>query len=98
MNLLDDLQRNLRCAVRVPWKRSPGSACIVLTLALGIGASTAPFFCDTVMLKLLPVKAPGAIAFRWAQSPVRYPCLELSRVPYDAGPQHRVQRPSRLQP
>ncbi len=64
MNFWDDLQRNLRYAVRA-LKHSPGFAAItVITLALGIGANTAIFsLVDTVMLKLLPVKAPEQLYF-----------------------------------
>jgi predicted permease len=64
MNFLDDLSRNLRYAVR-GLKRSPGfAATTVVILALGIGANTAIFsLVDTVMLKLLPVKAPEQLYF-----------------------------------
>ncbi len=64
LNVFDDLQRNLRYALRA-LKRSPGFvATTVITLALGIGANTAIFsLVDTVMLKLLPVKAPEQLYF-----------------------------------
>lgn len=64
MNLLDDLQRNLRYAART-LKRSPGFAVVtIMTLALGIGANTAIFsLVETVMLRLLPVKAPEHLYF-----------------------------------
>jgi predicted permease len=59
MNVLEDLQRNLRYAVR-DLRRNPGfTAVTVITLALGIGSNSAIFsLVDTVMLKLLPVKTP----------------------------------------
>ena len=64
MSLVDDLWRNLRYGVR-GLKRSPGFvATTVITLALGIGANTAIFsLVDTVMLELLPVKAPEQLYF-----------------------------------
>jgi len=64
MNFFDDLWRNMRYASR-GLKRSPGfTAVTVIILALGIGANTAIFsLVDTVMLKLLPVKAPEQLYF-----------------------------------
>jgi hypothetical protein len=59
VNFLDDLQRNLGYAVR-GLLRNPGfTAVTVITLALGIGSTSAIFsLVNTVMLRLLPVKAP----------------------------------------
>jgi predicted permease len=71
MNLLDDLQRNLRYALR-DLRRNPGfTAVTVITLALGIGSNSAIFsLVDTVMLKLLPVKIPEQL-YLVAHSPQR---------------------------
>jgi hypothetical protein len=64
VNFLDELQRDLGYAARA-LKRTPGfTAVAVITLALGIGANSAIFsLVDTVMLKLLPVKAPEQLYF-----------------------------------
>ena len=60
----DDLLRNLRYGLR-GLRHSPGfAATTVIVLALGIGANTAIFsLIDTVMLKLLPVRAPEQLYF-----------------------------------
>src|SRR5829696_1520342 len=60
---LDDLQRDLRFAVR-GLRRHPGFTLVaVLTLALGIGASTAVFsVVEALTLRPLPVKHPEQLA------------------------------------
>ena len=56
--MLNDLRYGLRMLVKSP----AFTAVVVLSLALGIGANTAIFsLIDAVMLKMLPVKAPGQL-------------------------------------
>src|SRR2546425_5893607 len=59
---LDDLQRDLRYALRA-LSRSRGFTVIaVLTLALGTGASTAMFTaCDALLLRALPYPDSGRL-------------------------------------
>src|SRR5437867_3233336 len=56
---LDDFVRDARYAIRTLW-RTPGfTALAVLTLALGVGATTAIFsLVDDVLLRALPVRNP----------------------------------------
>src|SRR5947207_14573742 len=59
VNLIQDFVQDLRFGLRI-LRKSPGfTAAVVLTLALGIGATTAIFtLIDAVMLKSLPVANP----------------------------------------
>src|SRR5437667_7712285 len=59
---LDDFVRDARYATRTLW-RTPGfTALAVLTLALGIGATTAIFtLIDDVLLRTLPVRDPRGL-------------------------------------
>jgi len=59
---LDSLLKDATLAVRALRKRPVFSAVCVLTVALGVGASTALFaVVDAVVLKPLPLPAPGAL-------------------------------------
>jgi predicted permease len=62
LNLVDDLLRDLRCAVR-NLRRDPGFAALaIIILALGIGANTAVFsFVNTVILRPLAFSDPDRI-------------------------------------
>ncbi len=67
---MDELLNDVRFAMRMI-RNSPGFAAIaLLTLALGIGASTAMFsFVDGVMLKPLPYPHPEEILEVWEKPP-----------------------------
>jgi len=70
---METFLRELRYGVRA-LTRSPGfSAIAVLTLALGIGASTSIFsVVDAVLLRALPYPNPQKIVRVWEQSPNRH--------------------------
>src|SRR5712691_11697744 len=59
---MQNLLGNLRYAVRQFWQSPVFTAAAVLTLALGIGGTTAIFtLIDAVMLRSLPVADPGRL-------------------------------------
>ncbi len=68
----ESLGQDARLAARA-LLRSPGFAAVAaLTLALGIGASTAMFsVLDGVLLRELPVRDPDRVAVLWTRAPAR---------------------------
>jgi hypothetical protein len=70
--MLDHLRADLRSAVR-RLRSSPGYALVsVITLGLGIGASTAIFSAvDGVLLKSLPYRDPSSLVQLWESSTPR---------------------------
>jgi len=61
---LEDLGQDFRYAVRTLWKSRGFAVVSILTLGLGIGASTAIFsVIDNIMLSPFPYKNPGEMVF-----------------------------------
>jgi putative ABC transport system permease protein len=68
VNLLDDLGRDLRYAVRTLGRDSLFTLTVIATLALGIGANVAIFsVCNAVLLKRLPYPDPDQVVMLWEQ-------------------------------
>ena len=67
---LDVLRQDVRFAVRTLGRRPGFAAVTVLTLAVGIGATTAIFsLIDSVLLKPLPFKEPDRLTLVWEVRP-----------------------------
>jgi predicted permease len=68
--MLDGIWRDLRYALRQLWKAPGFTITAVLTLALGIGATSAIFtLFDQVLLRMLPVERPQELVrFEWTGS------------------------------
>jgi putative ABC transport system permease protein len=72
--LLAGLWKDLRYALRMLRKQPAFSAAAVLTLALGLGASTAIFsLIDAALLRALPFPDSNQLVVIWADSPARKP-------------------------
>ena len=64
--ILESLSRDVRQSVRSLRKSPSFAAAVVLTLGLGIGATTAIFsICNAVLLKPLPYAAPDRLVMLW---------------------------------
>src|SRR5687767_6697020 len=75
---LDDLRRDLRCALRMLGRAPASTAVALLTLALGIGANTAIFsIVNSVLLRPLDYPRPEQLMHLTTQSPA----LGLTHVP-----------------
>ncbi len=77
--VLESSWRDVRYAART-LRKSPGFTCVVvLTLALGIGATTAIFsLLDAVIFKSLPVRNPGELVLV-GRSQLMYPVFQAFR-------------------
>ena len=68
--MLDDATRDVRYVARMLWKQPGFSAVAVLTLALGIGATTAMFsVVYGVLLKPLPFDEPDRLVSLYHRAP-----------------------------
>jgi predicted permease len=66
--LWDQFSRDLRHSLRLFWRRPAFTAVVVLTLAVGIGATLAIFsVINAVLLRPLPYKDPGKLAMLWTE-------------------------------
>jgi predicted permease len=76
---LESLLQDIRFGLRM-LRKSPGfTAVVVLTLALGIGATTAIFtVVNTVLIRPLPFKNPSSLAMLWENVPF------CTRCPFSA--------------
>ena len=77
---IDTLRQELRLACRHLWQARGGAAAAILTLTLGIAASTAMFaLVDGVLLRRLPVRDQAALTIVW-----REPRASGTHVPFKA--------------
>ncbi len=75
---MSDLWRDLRYAARLLRKQPGFTTVAVLTLALGIGATTAIFsLINAAWLRALPFPDADRVAVIWADSPTRPPGLPV---------------------
>ncbi len=70
MRLLDTVHRDARYAVRLLWRAKVFTTTAVLTLALGIAATTVMFaLIQGVLLRPLPVQQQDRLILSWRQAP-----------------------------
>lgn len=92
VNLVDNLARDLRYAVRMLAKSPVFTTVAILSLALGIGANTAIFsLIDTLMLRPLPVPHPEELVQLQMQGRKQNPSLFLTHPMFE-----QIRRQSRV--
>src|SRR5687767_14399936 len=70
MRLLDTVHQDARCAVRLLWRAKAFTTVAVLTLALGIAATTVMFaLIQGVLLRPLPVQEQDRLILSWREAP-----------------------------
>ena len=81
---LDVLRQDLRFGVRTLLRRPGFAAVAILTLAVGIGATTAIFsLIDSVLLKPLPFKEPDRLTLVWEErTRFNLPRIQVSPANY----------------
>ena len=91
MRVIDTLHEELRLACRHLWQARGGAAAAILTLMLGIAASTAMFaLVDGVLLRPLPVRDQAALLIVW-----REPRASGTHVPFKAPEVNALSRGAR---
>jgi predicted permease len=69
-HMMETLLQDLRYGLRIMWRAPAFSVAAVLTLALGIGATTAVFsIVNAILLKPLPYPEPEEIVIPWRLTP-----------------------------
>src|ERR1700682_3198171 len=67
---MESLFKDIRYGIRSLWKRPGFTVIAVVTLALGIGASTAIFtVVDAALIRGLPYKSPERLYHLWESTP-----------------------------
>src|SRR5258707_6511118 len=89
---MNKLWQDVRYATRTLWKRPGFPLIAVMTLALGIGASTAIFtVVDAALLRGLPYKSPDRLYHLWERTPQKeYGQREFSYPDYQDYQQNTV--------
>src|SRR5882724_1490494 len=89
---MNTLWQDLRYAARTLLKKPGFTLTAVVTLALGIGASTSIFtVVDAALLRGLPYKSPDRLVHLWEQTPQQaYPKREFSYPDYQDYQQNNV--------
>src|SRR6266481_10033419 len=90
--MIGQVYRDLRYAARTLVKRPGFTVIAVVTLALGIGASTAIFtVVDAALLRGLPYKSPERLYHLWESRPQKeFPQREFSYPDYQDYQQNQV--------